>query len=482
MTATSPEVARVLRTIFRRCIECENVALSCPSCPTGQICSITTKTCDTCPGAICIADPSASSNNAANKKSGPNVGAIAGGVVGGIAFIVLATWLVWKFCIKRRQQEMDDAAAWDQTNLPPEKRNTQFTMRRDARMSTHTVHSLASTVLTRASNIIQIAYIPGITNRSGPQSPQLLVPPVPPIPIIVSNSSQPSSPYSQQHEDSHYFMPGDLRSVRGSTYTGYTDVSDNRSSFHTINTIVNDNRSSFHTMHSRQSITPSLARSSVATTIYRNDAVVDPMPATTVLRGKAAVINVKSGSPLATPAPGTPQAPSAEFGSIQRPAQTRTPSSPSLTAGNPPPSSSSVSEARPVPVTISKKKPSLISMNSSSSLLSISPISTPRPNTLNSAVSISESDDEQSSIRRSLVDDGRASPGLADIPGDLPVSTHSPFADMSATILSPRTHQQQSGSRRAAALDPVTETDETRRESSQIGRSRSPFGDEHECP
>ncbi|KAH0154510.1 hypothetical protein KCU67_g9026, partial [Aureobasidium melanogenum] len=65
-----------------------------------------------------------------------------------------------------------------------------------------------------------------------------------------------------------------------------------------------DNRSTFF---GRPSITPSLARSSIAT--YRDDAVVNPMPAQTVLRGKANVVSVKSGNsgtPTSTPPQTTP--------------------------------------------------------------------------------------------------------------------------------------------------------------------------------
>ena len=129
-------------------------------------------------------------------------------------------------------------------------------MRRDARASTHTVASIASTVLTRASNIIQIAYIPGVTNRSAPSTPGLLVPPVPPIPIALSTASTP------RYEQEHFFMPGDLRD---STYSGMSD------------------RTSY-------------ARTSVASTIYGKNAIVSPVPAQTIIRGKAAVISVKNGT------------------------------------------------------------------------------------------------------------------------------------------------------------------------------------------
>ena len=153
---------------------------------------------------------------------------------------------------KRQQYEQDEWVDDPVESLPTEK---DFAMRRDARASTHTVGSIASTVLTRASNIIQIAYIPGVTNRSAPSTPGLLVPPVPPIPIALSSAS--SSP---RYEHEHFFMPGDLRD---STYSGMSD------------------RTSY-------------ARNSVASTIYGKNAIVSPLPAQTVIRGKAAVVSVKS--------------------------------------------------------------------------------------------------------------------------------------------------------------------------------------------
>ena len=151
-------------------------------------------------------------------------------------------------------------------------------MRRDARASTHTVGSIASTVLSRASNIIQIAYIPGVTNRSDPGTPGLLVPPVPPIPIALSNSAASTPRFEQEH----FFMPGELRD---STYSGISD------------------RTSY-------------ARTSVASTIYGKNAIVSPVPAQTVIRGKAAVVSVRSNG---TNSPGdvTPPVPSVDYSRYQ---------------------------------------------------------------------------------------------------------------------------------------------------------------------
>lgn len=162
-------------------------------------------------------------------------------MIGGITF------LVWWFVVrKRRQAEASQ----------PEKNGAGGHQR------SRSMQSIASTVLTRASNVIQIAYIPGVTNRSEPHSPGTLVPPVPPLPSAHASSAS---------NDQFMFTPRDLR---GSQYSGMT----------------ND----------RRSIATSLARSSIATTIYRNDAVISPMPAQQVRTAKAAMVSV-AGSGTNTP-------------------------------------------------------------------------------------------------------------------------------------------------------------------------------------
>ncbi|KAH0542067.1 hypothetical protein FGG08_003532 [Glutinoglossum americanum] len=239
-------------------------------------CVLTSQSCSQCPSTTCIEGLASSSTGVpSSSKKGSNTGAIAGGVVGVVVGLAVITWLVWRFCLKGRRQQELTGEDWAATGTDAEKRE-QFTMRRDARASTHTVGSVASTVFTRASNIIQIAYIPGVTNRSPPASPGLLAPPNP-----ISASGNNSTPSTPNFPHDHFFMPGELRD---STYSG---ISDGRSV--------------------RTSVSPSLARSSVATTIYRNDAVVDPVPAQTVVRGRANMVSVKpSPSPNLSPVPPVP--------------------------------------------------------------------------------------------------------------------------------------------------------------------------------
>lgn len=248
------------------CVSCPpSSELSCPACPTGQQCQFIYPTdCTQCPSSTCVAQPSATATP--SSSAGPSVGAIAGGVVGGVAVIAVVTYLVWRFCVKSKRQPFE-SQPWDEeqdqaVDMEPEKR---FTTLRDQRASTHTVHSIASTVLTRASNIIQIAYIPGVTNRATPTSPTLLVPPVPPIPIAVSQSNSPSAT-----DDQHFFVPGDLRDSTYSALSGYSD----------------------RTSYARTSYAP---RSSVASTIYGKNAII-VAPAQTGMRVKPGMVSVKSTS------------------------------------------------------------------------------------------------------------------------------------------------------------------------------------------
>ncbi|KAF3482635.1 uncharacterized protein GIQ15_01959 [Arthroderma uncinatum] len=260
MTSETALYGRSASNLFRRCVvNCPTEAPPCPACKDTEICTLTAKSCEACAAAVCTPDPL---SNPPPVDSGTPTGAIAGGVIGGLA-LVAALVLAWWFCVRRRPKNTE---MWD------EKRNVSddFGSARQKRQSA--VGSIASTVLTRASNVIQIAYIPGVTNRSAPGSPDLMVPPVPPIPSAVNNC--------QNQQQQHYFMPGD---IRDSMWSGMTD-------------------------DDGKSISPSLARSSVATTIYRHNAIVSPVPAQEAYRAKANIVSVKSGSssPASSTAPNVP--------------------------------------------------------------------------------------------------------------------------------------------------------------------------------
>lgn len=204
-------------------------------------------------------------------------------------FIAIVTYLIWRFFIKNRRQSQGVDQFEEEAETYSDKIDSGYAPSQDARASSHTVASLASTAFTRASNVIQIAFIPGITDRTGTDSSE---PPVPPIPILSSNShpypgltvreprSFLSDPLYREQRD-HYFLPTDLRNSAWSD----TTESDGRSL-----------RSSHRSSTTRQSITPSLARQSVASTIYRDDAVIHPLPAQTAFRGRPTMVSLSSSA------------------------------------------------------------------------------------------------------------------------------------------------------------------------------------------
>jgi len=259
------------RQLLRRCVQCPPDPPVCPSCAVDETCSLTAQSCDSCASTTCVSIGSLPGQSAP-KQSTP-VGPIVGGVVGGVLFLAAIAFLVYRFYFRKRRQ----VPAWD----PPEKRDPS-TLSRGDRQSTRSANSVASTVFTRASNVIQIAYIPGVTVRSPSDSPSIPVPPVPALPGGTATHSATSSPQLEQH----FFMPRDLRD------STWSDAS---------------------SMDARFSVAPSLARQSVATTIYGRDAIVPPVPAQQAFRAQANVVSVKSGSTTpgsgSTPSSRTPQIP-----------------------------------------------------------------------------------------------------------------------------------------------------------------------------
>lgn len=195
------------------------------------------------------------------KQSTP-IGPIVGGVIGGVAAILIAVFCLWFCCIRPRRRK----DTWN----PPEKRD-QTSLTRDPSRT----HSIASTVVTRASNVIQIAYIPGVTGRSPPDSPSQ-----PPMPTTSGVQTMNSSPAP----DTHFFMADDLRN------STWSDTS----------------------VDPRISLAPSLARASSATTVYYENAVVPPIPAQHAFRAQANVVSVKQlgagAAPASTPARSSPLA------------------------------------------------------------------------------------------------------------------------------------------------------------------------------
>lgn len=270
-----------MRSIFKRCVECGPGTPTCPACPSGDICSLVPQTCDECAHMVCIANPSP-----APPAAKTNVGAIAGGVVGGVAFMAFLLFLFWRYWAKKRRAQQDQWEIEDEDDLATQKGQSQFNAMKSDAASTKTSRSVAASFLSRASNIIHIAYIPGVTNRFG-SGHNSMTAPVPPIPAAYANrtpqTTTPRSPLSHEG-DALFFRPSDLRD------STWSDGSSLRSG----------KRDTQYTTHS---ITPSLARSSLMSDIYRDDATTEPMPATQVFRALPRMVSVKSFSASATSTP-----------------------------------------------------------------------------------------------------------------------------------------------------------------------------------
>jgi len=288
------EVERTLRTVFKRCVTCpEDVNPTCPPCSKSEICSLVPSDCNACARMVFVDNP-----NPLPSSSGPNVPAIAGGVVGGIAFVAIVVFLLWRFYIrkKRAQQELE-AEEWEGDDIAAQKTTQSFQAMHQDAASTRTRGSLTGSFISRMSNVIHIAYIPGVTNRNGNDNS-----PVPPIPA--ARRDMPRSPLANE-DGALFFRPGDLRD---STYSGTSDFTDRRD-----------------TQYTRASITPSLARSSIASAIYTNN--VDPMPAQQVVRAAPRMVSVKTASS---------HSPSSETGSASGSAPTTSGSDTAQFAANTP--------------------------------------------------------------------------------------------------------------------------------------------------
>ena len=263
------DVETSLRTLFRRCVQCPPIPVACPtSCASDEACIYRATTCDSCGSTSCAkkSELGSTTTAATPTSSTSSIGPIVGGVVGGIVAIIIMTFLVWRFCIRPRRRQ--NQLQWEEDTRAEgvEKGEAgRFSAQRSQRASAATLGSIASTSssFTRASNVIQIAYIPGVTNRSDHSSPEL-IPPVPPIPAASTLGSVNSSPHMSPHmsrDDQHFFR---LSNLRDSTYSGFSDG------------------------------TGLANRNSVASTVYRNNAVVNPLPAQAATRMKATPVSVKS--------------------------------------------------------------------------------------------------------------------------------------------------------------------------------------------
>lgn len=413
------ELDQALSVVVRKreCAQCGSSSqLECPKCPRGQVCQYFVPTdCTQCPQAVCTDDsPQPASGSKGSGGGGPSAGPIAGGVVGGVIVIVALTYLVWRFLIKPKRSNMSQSM-YEPNAKASRGVEKDSASRMTRRSSMHTVHSIASTILTRASNIIQIAYIPGVTNRATPTSPTVLMPPVPPIPM------QHTGPDRSPNQADQHLVLGNLRD---STYSGISEFSD------------------------RTSYAP---RSSIASTIYGKQAQVQS-PAQTGMRAKPTVVSVKSGS---GGGPNTPPVPSIDFerfgsGRPKSGASAFSVGSMFLNNAN----TATQARAQVVKLGAGPKKIDVGAKSESST-------------SLTSLVSVSSPD--------SVVDTPTRDSGAVTVTDDSPVRDQGPFSDPPAAQKPAATRTLGA----VIEGEEIRPEDEAPRRPKSSERGRSPFDDEH---
>ncbi|WPK24405.1 hypothetical protein PUMCH_001678 [Australozyma saopauloensis] len=207
----SPTTTKTYPTGLDGCVICPSAAAVCPKCPSGQVCNQLTRTCSTCPEFVCVKGDGAVPGS---KPIGAIVGGVVGGV-GGLAVIAMVCFFLYYKLIYRKKNprnssiELDDEAegseakyqdsesSYDRggSKAPRSRRLSSYEsfMRpprynkrgqgsaagsgsqlyeerssgaRGLNQDVSKRNSMATTVSTsNASNILPIAYIPGVTIR-----------------------------------------------------------------------------------------------------------------------------------------------------------------------------------------------------------------------------------------------------------------------------------------------------------------------------
>ncbi|KAG7844804.1 hypothetical protein KL941_003544 [Ogataea angusta] len=153
------------------CVSCPSLP-ACPACDSTEQCAQSSGSCTTCPTRYCAnitsSLASASSTPAVSKGlSSAKVGGIAGGVAAFVFLILCGLfYLLYKKWYKKRyphgffyyyeDEDEDDDDKEQLTAGPRQRRNSQSTLT-----------TMTNSVLTKASNVINVTYIPGVTIRNG---------------------------------------------------------------------------------------------------------------------------------------------------------------------------------------------------------------------------------------------------------------------------------------------------------------------------
>ncbi|KAK9368210.1 hypothetical protein V1509DRAFT_624589 [Lipomyces kononenkoae] len=311
------------------CIVCPSSLPSCPTCAADEQCQLTLQTCSSCPTTSCVKkystgssstnQPSATGSSTSSNSSVP-VGGIVGGAIGGVVFVCAIIAILFFFFRRRRARLLASAGSGGVGTSPEESldgdektsqmggdghvrpRSVETSERYPygdmpgARESTHTIASVASSAVTRASNVIPIAYIPGVINRSNPNSPSN-VPPIPeiplehvgqqaPLPLVSSTTTRSVYPMSQQQPQQQQHVQLVQPYYDGMAPTSMDSPDDPTRGMSIYSAATYDSQDD-------QSLRDSVGlRDSVATSAYRSTVVVAPAMMTAI-RAKPNLIEPK---------------------------------------------------------------------------------------------------------------------------------------------------------------------------------------------
>lgn len=177
------------------CVICPSTP-PCPSCGVNEQCSMSTQTCNKCPTTFCetIVDEIPSKN----ALSSAQVGGIAGGI-SGLFFIVVVAGLFFLFKRYKKRMDVDYELGIGEEmkglgqfgtnfddNDPKQSRGYNSRNGQSKRLSQSSLSTMTNSVLTKASNVLNIAYVPGVTSR-----------PTKPPSFMSRRSRKPGSIYSK---------------------------------------------------------------------------------------------------------------------------------------------------------------------------------------------------------------------------------------------------------------------------------------------
>jgi len=95
------------------CVTCPPNPPACPACDNGEVCQITSQSCTQCAQSLCIQASSVGnlSTSPTDPTAGPNVAAIAGGIVGALVVAgCVAGGLFWY--VRKKKRATRDMDVW----------------------------------------------------------------------------------------------------------------------------------------------------------------------------------------------------------------------------------------------------------------------------------------------------------------------------------------------------------------------------------